>query len=234
MNSLGNRVVQLRKIKGYSQEVLAEKAGLNLRTIQRIEKGETDARGDSILRICNVLEVGPEDLMDWKMPEDRGYLAALNLSALTFLIFPLLGILVPLILWIYKKDKVLHANEVGRKLLNFEITWSMLFFLASFFFMGNVFYEIKITGQIDPGIIYTKLGAAGIVYIFFYIVHLVLVITNAILSYRGQRIVFYPGIPFLRNKQTFIKSNLNEKLINSGSNLSTWFIGLFKKKHNQE
>jgi hypothetical protein len=38
----------------------------------------------------------------------------------------------------------------------------------------------------------------------------------------------------LRNRQTFIKSNLHEKLNNSCTNLSAWFIGLFKKKHNQK
>ena len=198
MSNLGSRVMQLRKTKGYSQEVLAEKSGLNLRTIQRIEKGETEARGDSILRLCKVLEVGPEELMDWQMPEDRGYLAALNLSALTFLIFPLLGILLPLILWIYKKDKVLHAREVGRKLLNFEITWCLLYYLAFYTFMGHIIYQIKFSVIPAPLVIFPKIGIAMIVYVIFYLIHMVLLILNSVASYRKSRIAFYPGIRFLR------------------------------------
>jgi uncharacterized Tic20 family protein len=145
-----------------------------------------------------VLEISPEDLMDWRLPEDRGYLAAMNLSALTFLFFPLLGVLVPFIVWIYKKDKVLHAREIGTKLLNFEITWSILFFLAFFTLMGNVFYQISSSGQIDPQIILTKMGFGGILWIGFYLIHVVLIVVNSLTGYREGRVVFYPGIPFLK------------------------------------
>lgn len=36
---LAKKVKELRKRKGYSQEELAEKSGLSLRTVQRIENG---------------------------------------------------------------------------------------------------------------------------------------------------------------------------------------------------
>ena len=41
-NLLGLRIKELRKQKGMSQEFLAEESGLSLRTIQRIENGETN------------------------------------------------------------------------------------------------------------------------------------------------------------------------------------------------
>lgn len=45
----------------------------------------------------------------------------LNLSALSY--YPLIWfwIIVPLILWIFTKDKYSTVNEVGRRLLNFQI-----------------------------------------------------------------------------------------------------------------
>ncbi len=44
-SDLAKRVKELRTKKGLSQEQLAEASGLSLRTIQRIENGETLPRG---------------------------------------------------------------------------------------------------------------------------------------------------------------------------------------------
>ena len=96
---LAQNVKALRTRKGYSQEELAEKTGLSLRTIQRIENGETEPRGDSLQKLSAALDVLPEDIADWALQENNGFLASLNLSALSFLLSPLLGILVPLIIW---------------------------------------------------------------------------------------------------------------------------------------
>jgi len=92
-NHLAQRVKELRNQKGMSQEILAEASGLSLRTIQRIENGETNPAGDTLQRLSAALNVNPDELIDWSVKEDRSYLVFLNLSALTFLFFPLLGIL---------------------------------------------------------------------------------------------------------------------------------------------
>lgn len=127
---LAKKVQELRKSKGLSQEELAENSGLSLRTIQRIENGETEPRGDTLKRLANSLRVTPEELIDRAEQEDKVYLAFLNLSALAFIAFPLLGIIIPLALWVLKKDKIKHINEVTIKLLNFQITWSIVFFMV--------------------------------------------------------------------------------------------------------
>ena len=197
MNSLGNKVLVLRKGKGFSQEVLAKKTGLNLRTIQRIEKGETEPRGDSIQRICKTLEVGPEELLDWQTEEDRGFLTALNLSALSFLVFPLLGIILPLILWIYKKDKVLNAAETGRKVLNFQITWNLLFFMAYFYFFGAFISQFGIGIAREPVLGSNLSHWPVIMGIVLYAINLAFIIVNAVYCHSRSRVAFYPGIPFL-------------------------------------
>lgn len=127
---LSHRIKSLRNRKGFSQEELSKRTGLSLRTIQRIENGETEPRGDSLKRLAIAFDVSSDEIIDWTVQEDKGFLTSLNLSALSFIFFPLLGILIPLIIWISKKDKIRNLNEIAKDLLNFQITWTMMLFLG--------------------------------------------------------------------------------------------------------
>ena len=84
--NLANKIKDLRNRKGFSQENLSEESKLSLRTIQRIEKGESIPRGDTLIKISQALGVTPDDLLEWAEIEDNGYLTLLNLSALTVFI----------------------------------------------------------------------------------------------------------------------------------------------------
>ena len=53
------RITSLRKSKGFSQEVLAEQSGVSLRTIQRVEQGETMPRGHTVQALAAALSLGP-------------------------------------------------------------------------------------------------------------------------------------------------------------------------------
>lgn len=64
MNNIANKISELRKIKGLTQEELAELAKVNLRTIQRIENSENEPRGKTLNLICEALEVNPKELID--------------------------------------------------------------------------------------------------------------------------------------------------------------------------
>lgn len=130
MNTLGNKIKELRKKKGMSQESLAEAANVNLRTIQRIEKGESEPRGKTLNLICEVLEVNVEDILNYGKKSDEDFLAVFHLSVLSFLIFPLGNILLPLILWLTRKDKIIGLNEIGSTTLNFQITWTVVTFTS--------------------------------------------------------------------------------------------------------
>lgn len=127
-SELALRLKELRTQKRMSQEFLAEESGLSLRTIQRIENGKSNPTGESLKRLSNALNVNPDELIDWSIKEDNKYLIYLNLSALTFLVFPILGILIPFVLWTSKKGKIKHINQLGRRLINFEITWTLALF----------------------------------------------------------------------------------------------------------
>lgn len=63
MNLIAQKISETRKIKGLTQEELAEKAKINLRTIQRIESSESEPRGKTLNLICDVLEIDTKELM---------------------------------------------------------------------------------------------------------------------------------------------------------------------------
>lgn len=50
-------IKKLRTDKDLSQEELSDKSGLSLRTIQRLENGETEPRGDTLKRVIHALEL---------------------------------------------------------------------------------------------------------------------------------------------------------------------------------
>jgi transcriptional regulator with XRE-family HTH domain len=57
------RILAIRKSKGFSQELLAEQSGVSLRTIQRVEQGETMPRGHTMQALATALDVPLEALL---------------------------------------------------------------------------------------------------------------------------------------------------------------------------
>lgn len=60
---LGSKIKALRTLRGMSQEYLAEEAHVGLRTIQRIEKCESQPTGETIKRIATALGADLEELL---------------------------------------------------------------------------------------------------------------------------------------------------------------------------
>lgn len=119
-----SRIKNLRLQAGFSQEELAIKSGLSLRTIQRIENRETEPRGDSLQRISRALNLSVADLKELPVKEeDWRILMLLHVSALGFLIFPLLGVIFPLLLWLLFKNKINQVSASGIKIMKAQIYW---------------------------------------------------------------------------------------------------------------
>ena len=138
------KLKELRNRKGISQEELAQNSNLNLRTIQRIEAGDTAPRGDTLKRLAVALDVSIDDLIEWGEQEDKTLLVALHLSALTSIIFPLLGVIVPSLIWILKRDKVYGLDHTGKKLINFQITFCLAIFLVYAYVFSRIFFHINL------------------------------------------------------------------------------------------
>ena len=60
---IGNRLLAIRKRLGLTQAEVAEAAGLSDRTYADIERGSVNMRIDTILRICSVLHITPDEVL---------------------------------------------------------------------------------------------------------------------------------------------------------------------------
>jgi transcriptional regulator with XRE-family HTH domain len=60
--ALGNKITELRKQKGFTQEELVERCNINVRTLQRIESGEVSPRSYTIKTILSALDHDFEEL----------------------------------------------------------------------------------------------------------------------------------------------------------------------------
>ena len=112
MSSVGNKIREVRKKKGLSQEELAETACVNLRTIQRIENNESEPRGKTMNLICDALDINAEDILDYGKHADINYLIYFHLSVLSGIVIPLGNIIIPLILWLNKRDKIIGLKSI--------------------------------------------------------------------------------------------------------------------------
>lgn len=61
-SKMGNRLLSIRKKRGLTQAEVAEKAGLSDRTYADIERGTVNMRTETLLRICNTLQITPNEI----------------------------------------------------------------------------------------------------------------------------------------------------------------------------
>lgn len=62
-STIGNKLFLFRKRMGMTQAEVAEAAGLSDRTYADIERGSVNMRIETILRICEVLHITPDEIL---------------------------------------------------------------------------------------------------------------------------------------------------------------------------
>ena len=62
LRTIGNNLLMFRKKAGLTQAEVAELAGLSDRTYADIERGSANMRVDTLLRICKVLKITPDNI----------------------------------------------------------------------------------------------------------------------------------------------------------------------------
>jgi transcriptional regulator with XRE-family HTH domain len=60
---IGEKLRETRKRKLLTQEQLAERSGVGIATIVRIERNQVEPRGSTIRKLAEALEVEPEELV---------------------------------------------------------------------------------------------------------------------------------------------------------------------------
>jgi len=196
--NLANNVRELRKRRGLSQEQLSENSKLSLRTIQRIEKGESIPRGDTLIKITQALQVTPDDLLEWTATEDRGYLILLNLSSISILFQPLLGIIIPLVMWILKREKIYLVEDTGKNLISFQITWVLILYIIMIIATQGVIIPINFNLLHSFFSLINNFSIIGMLIISLYVYNITLIFINVRRSQKGLRNKYIPAIPFLK------------------------------------
>jgi len=185
-NILAERIRQRRIQKGYSQEYLAESAKISIRTLQRIEGGQTQPQGHTLMALANALDLAIEDLMDFTKKNDRSILHLINLSALSYFVLPLGNIILPLIIWIMYKDRVEGVNRFGKRQIFIQIGLSMTTFLA----IVTSAYLI----MLDTGIVCVNFdslpGFAYLSIFSFYIINAIYIATVFFLILKNKQVPF--------------------------------------------
>lgn len=185
-NSLAKNLTYQRKLKGYSQEDLSEKTNVAVRTIQRIEKGDTNPHLQTIKLLAVALEIEVEDLLVLENPKtenlQKKWLLLLHGTPVLGLVLPLCNILFPLFLWIHKREDNSIYDEHGRKVINFQITMTFLFILS---------FIVLITIE-------------GLGFFFFMAVipfTLIVTITNIVSALNSQKCYYPLAFPFLKKRR---------------------------------
>jgi transcriptional regulator with XRE-family HTH domain len=118
----GRYIKEARIKKGITQEELALKTNINIRTIQRIENDEVAPRAYSLRVISEVLEldlaaIQPDEL---QLNVDDG--EQQNKTILVFLHLSGLLLLPALMIWLFEKGKIKGVREHGVDVINFQLS----------------------------------------------------------------------------------------------------------------
>ena len=120
MQVMSSNIIKLRKHKRWSQEELAERCGISIRTIQRMESGATKPRTHTLKTLAKVFEISIEQLLESNKENVGGSasefdkIRRINTSALFLLVLPF-GNLLATIFWSKRyKDSNLVSEVVSR------------------------------------------------------------------------------------------------------------------------
>ena len=132
--SLAERLKYQRKSKGFSQEELSLKTNVTVRTIQRIENAEVNPHLNTIKLLAVALDIEVNELLPLDNPKEevikKKWLLLLHAAPLLGIFIPLCNVLLPLFIWIHKREDNPIYNKHGIKVINFQITALLLVALS--------------------------------------------------------------------------------------------------------
>jgi XRE family transcriptional regulator, regulator of sulfur utilization len=135
---LSDKITAARRTAGLTQEELALRAGITVRTIQRIESGESLPRLYTLRNIASALNVPLHDIDPTpesgtpvnNHPDEEHFLRLLCLSCFSYLVIPYVHFLIPQYM-ARKNQQLSHdARTLTRRILRGQIGWVILLHLS--------------------------------------------------------------------------------------------------------
>lgn len=136
--SLRDNLIYQRKLKGFTQDELAEKTTVGVRTIQRIEKGDVQPHLQTVKLLAVGLDVEVDDLLILENPKEesiqRKWMLLIHASPFFGLIIPFANVIFPLFTWISKAEDNKIYDTHGRAVINFHCTINLLVIISLLLF----------------------------------------------------------------------------------------------------
>lgn len=194
---LSKNLLYHRRRKGMSQEKLSECSGVTVRTIQRIEKGEVNSHIQTISMLAEALEIPVQDLLPLENPKDEAiqtkWLLLLHSTPLLGAVLPLANILVPVFIWIHKREDNPLYDRQGRAVINFQITVTLLFVLS--------LLSLILMPFIRHGFGAASLFSIMIIYFGALLLNVACIVVNVFTVLSSGKYYYPFTIPFFRKKQ---------------------------------
>jgi len=147
---------KIRETKNLTQEELAEKSGISVRTIQRIEAGTTP-KGYTLKTLAESLDVSENDLLTSETIKEEivideiifvteendslsnsGLIKIINLSSLPFAWLPIANFLLPLLIMFFTKEKSPIVKQIISLQIFLAIISPIIFMLIALLKLGSV------------------------------------------------------------------------------------------------
>lgn len=132
----------------------------------------------------NILKVESTKLPNSCDMDERNKITLLNLSAFGFVLFPLLGPLLPFVFWVLIKNKSDNLNRNARKLINFQITWCLLFVVV---LLTPLLYNVL------------HIPMPFLNFVYLYIINSIYLLVNLVRLLNKLDVWYKPAIPFFKN-----------------------------------
>lgn len=186
---LSKKIVQARKRLGLTQDELADLANVTVRTIQRVESGESIPRAFTIKALAKALNIDFEVLAEYTPDNDastdpvlsrtypdahhdKHFLQILCLSCFSYLVIPFVHFLIPV--YLLKKAGRCHPETLtkGRTIIRYQVYWLvalhflMLVTLAYNFIMTTYLNRNHMVSYLVPFFAMYLLNAVVIIAIF--------------------------------------------------------------------
>lgn len=130
-----SKLTSFREKLNLTQSELAEKSGISVRTIQRIEAG-TIPKGHTLKALAKALNIEEQELhsntIDDEITFNETLYKIINISSLPGTFFPPLNIIFPLIIMLIKKEFTTLTKQILSLQIIYTVVSIILFLISSF------------------------------------------------------------------------------------------------------
>ena len=131
-----SRLVKHREKLNLTQEELSKKAGVSVRTIQRIESG-INPKGYTLKALVKALGVDETDLYkkdNITTESNHNQVNIINLSSLIVVFIPIVSFVLPLVITLIKKQ----LNTLTKQIITIQILWSVVMIVV--YLIGSILH----------------------------------------------------------------------------------------------